>query len=344
MAKSLVQSSNAHSPVEVVEHPIPSITGEGQVLVQMSASPVNRVDLMTLANLYPVKPQYHVDGKPIPGFDGCGVVLDSSSPAFRKDDVVLPSTLGLGTWRTHAVWPASSLLKLPRQTPPVAGALLRSGALVAWLLCEEVTRLKAGDWVIVSAGTSCVAQFFIQFARIKGINTILVVRDRYNIDATREKLLGLGASSVLTEFELAQATEESLPGKVTLALDSVFGRVGEDLARLLSPGGKFVLVGMLAGPKTSISVSTSHLFYKQLSFLPFRSSEVLKRMGDERATALIQHVATLLADGRVQLPELHRVSWESISEEELKKALEAAQSKVVGYKKTVWLFSSGLNL
>ncbi|KAJ5689311.1 hypothetical protein N7462_003703 [Penicillium macrosclerotiorum] len=338
MAKSLIQLSNAHSPVEVIEHPIPSITGDDQVLVQMAASPVNRVDLMTLTNLYPVKPQYHVDDKPIPGFDGCGIVLDSSSPAFKKDDLVLPRILGLGTWRTHAVWPASSLLKLPRQTPPLSGALLRSGALVAWLLCEEITPLTAGDWVILSAGTSSVAQFFIQFARLKRVNTILVVRDRANIEETRGKLLSLGASLVLAESELAQATEETLPGKVKLALDSVFGQVGEDLARVLSPGGKFVLVGMLAGPKANISVTTGHLFYKQLSFLPFRSSEILKSMGDERATALIQHVATLLAGGSVQLPELHCVSWNSISDEESKKALEAAQSKEVGYKKTVWLF------
>lgn len=338
MAQSLVHSSSDGS--HLVNHPIPSITGPGQVLVQMSAAPVNRVDLMTLANLYPVKPQYRVDGDPIPGFDGCGVVLASSSPSFDPGDLVLPRILGLGTWRTHAVWPASSLLKLPNNTPPVAGALLRSGALVAWLLCEHVTPLSSGEWVLLSAGTSCVSQFFVQFARLKGINTILVIRDRDNIEITRERLLALGASLVVTESELSQATESSHPGRAVLALDSVFGRVGEDLARLLSPGGKFVMVGMLAGPKTSINVSAEHLFQKQLSFLPFRSSEVLKRMGDEQAMEVIQHVATLLADGRVVMPELNCVRWESsMSDGETKKALEAAQSREVGYKKTVWVFA-----
>ncbi|KAL1962639.1 hypothetical protein VTN77DRAFT_9353 [Rasamsonia byssochlamydoides] len=344
MAKSFVYDPSAPDvPLRLVTHDAPSMDGnEGQVLVKLLAAPVNRVDLMVLSGQYPVQPRYCVDEKPVPGFDGCGVVIESTSQRFQKGNLVLPRELGLGTWRTHAILPDTALMKLPRDTPPLAGALLRSGAVVAWLLLEHVAPLKSGDWIIMSAGTSCVAQFLVQFARLKGINTILVIRDRENIDTTRQKLLDLGAAAVISESELAQ-NAPPVPGKVVLALDCVYGSVGQNLANVLSPGGKFVLVGMLGGPRTSITVDTNHLFYKQLSFLPFRSSKFLEEMGDSKVEELFRHITRLFSDGSIKLPDLRVISWEQKEqdglEQELRQAVKMAKSDETGYKKTVWLLS-----
>lgn len=349
--KTLVYDANkAGSPLQLLHHATPTLDGlDNHVLVNFVAVPVNRVDLLVLSGQYPTKPSFSVDGNPIPGFDGCGVVVQSTSPSFAPGDVVIPRGLGLGTWRTHAVLPADALTRLPRETPPLAGSLLRAAALVAWLLAEEVTPLQAGDWVVLSAGASTVAQFFVQFARAKGVNAALVIRDRADNAETAKKLLELGAAKVLTESELLAATEKDgasvLPGKAVLAVDSVFGKVGQSLAEVLAPSGRFVLMGLLGGPAGSISVTTKHLFYKQLSFSSFRSSEILKRIGEAKTEELLNKLAQLLIQGTIKCPDVRLVDWrqgesdDKARESLVQESLQYAKSKDIGHQKVVWLLS-----
>ncbi|KAF3010363.1 hypothetical protein E8E14_009491 [Neopestalotiopsis sp. 37M] len=322
MARSLTQDPSALSgPLCLVEHDAPSEVSiqDGSVHVKFLASPVNRVDLMVLSGLYPVKPQYDQNGHPVPGFDGCG------------------------TWRSDAVLPATSLIKLPSSTPPLAGALLRSGALIAWLLLETIRPLKDGDTIIVSAGTSSVASFIVQLARLKRVSVVLVIRDRsaQALSFAKEQLTALGANVVLSESELAEGTIP-LPSPPVLALDSVYGRVGQLLADALAPKGTFVLVGLLSGPKSSINVTVAHLFSKQLSFVPFRGSEVLKAMGEEKAASLITDVAELFVESKIKVPDLTLVKWRAAGSENLEtilqESLERAKGDEIGTKKTIWVF------
>ncbi|KAH6623963.1 hypothetical protein F5144DRAFT_584882 [Chaetomium tenue] len=385
MAQSLVYTSatpGSSSSTLLVSHAIPSYPSrsasavdptsttasdagqgkgeEGEVLVRFLAAPVNRVDLMLLAGRYPIKPKYTApspDGTtqhPIPGFDGCAVVQSSTTSLFTPGDLVLPRDLGLGTWRTHAVLPASALIKLPAGVDPIDAALIRSGALIARLLLDEVTPLRAGDWVIASAGTSGVSQFLVQLARQRGVRVVLVVRDRQEpvLAVVKAELRALGADAVLSEGELEaelsarsskapSATVGLLPKEpIVLALDSVFGRVGQLLASALAPGGKFVLVGLLAGPTATVTVTTDHLFTRQLSFLPFRGSEHLKRLGNARAEELIYETANMFIDGTLKRPTVNVVDWttagEGEVEEALKGAIQLASGKEVGHIKTVW--------
>ncbi|OTA99737.1 hypothetical protein M426DRAFT_67199 [Hypoxylon sp. CI-4A] len=349
MARSFVQGPN--QTYQLISHAIPGAPEEpDHVLVKFGAAPVNRVDVLSLTGKYPVKPKFALDGRPIPGFDGCGVVQASTSPLFSAGDVVLPRLLGQGTWRTHSVLPAASLMApLPAGTSPLDASLLRSGALVAWLLLEEVSRLDQGDYIMVNAGTSCVAQFLAQLARQRGVHAILVIRDREPeaLAEVKERLLSLGAVAVLTEAELPvnsprDGQHQALVGKVKLALDCVSGAIGEQMIEWLAPGGKFVLVGMLAGASTGMKIRTEHLFYKQLSFVPFRSSEVLKNLGDEKVEQIVARIAQLFIDGKLKAPQVNTVHWENREAVELEAALRDAvketQDNKAGYKKTVWIY------
>ncbi|KAK2762403.1 trans-2-enoyl-reductase [Colletotrichum kahawae] len=345
MAKSLVQNEPGLEPaLRLVTDDIPSIDHTpDQVLVRFLAVPLNTVDLMVLNGKYPVKPRFSVDGRPVPGFEGCAIVVESNSSQFAKDDVVVTCELGLGTWRTHDILPAHSLLKLPRDTPPLAASLMRSGILVAWLLCEEVTSLVEGDWVIMSAGTSCVAQFFMQLARKRGIRTAMVVRDRVDMTETTNRLMDLGASVVISESKLAREKASAIPRKLVLALDSVFGAVGQTMLDSLAVGGKYVMMGMLGGPLGTISVGTEHLFQKQITVMSFRGSVHWKRIGKTRADAICEMLACLLIKGELKCPDVTVVDWKQAdgNDEALEllanESIQTARNRIVGSKKIVWL-------
>ncbi|KAK2007134.1 GroES-like protein [Colletotrichum eremochloae] len=347
MAKSLVHiNTGFDSAIQVANHDIPLIgQTPDQVLVRFLAVPVNRVDLMVLNGQYPVKPRFSVDGHPIPGFEGCAVVVESTSSEFAAGDVVITRELGLGTWRTHALLPAHSLLKLPRDTPPLAASLIRSGAMIAWLLCEELTPLGEGDWVIMSAGTSCVAQFFVQLARKRGIRTAMVIRDRADMAETTTRLMTLGATVVISESQLAHEKASAVPGKLVLALDSVFGAVGQAMLDSLGDGGKYVMMGMLGGSSSTINVRTEHLFQKQLTIMSFRGSEILKRIGKTRSETIYETLARLLITGELECPDVLILDWTQINgnnqalEQLANETIQSTRSGAVGGKKIVWIVS-----
>ena len=54
---------------------------------------------------------------------------------------------------------------------------------------------------------SAVGQAVIQLARLQGVKTVNVVRDREDIADLKSRLAGLGADMVLTEEELRSASK-----------------------------------------------------------------------------------------------------------------------------------------
>ncbi|KAG8625624.1 hypothetical protein KVT40_006025 [Elsinoe batatas] len=322
--------------LRLIQHALPQWTNaKGQVFVRFATSPINKVDMMVLSGSYPVKPSVTLDDASIPGFDGCAVVLRSNSPRFQSGDLVIPSKLWMGTWRTHAVFPDGDLIKLPRDTPPLAAALLRSNVAIAWLLLHEVIPMKAGDWIIMTAGTSCVAHFVVQCAKMKGVKVVLVVRDGEKAEENKERLLGRGAEMVLTEAELI--ARPSFPEPIVLALDCVFGPVGEALLDVVAMGATYVLVGVLRGIDETVGLKAKHLFAKQITLRTFRGSAILAQKGDGGVVALFNRLAQMFVDNLLTIPDVDVREW-PVGEGSMREVLGTVQANRPGTRKCVWLF------
>nr|GMD69409.1 enoyl-[acyl-carrier-protein] reductase, mitochondrial [Ipomoea batatas] len=59
-----------------------------------------------------------------------------------------------------------------------------------------------GDSIVQNGATSIVGQCIIQLARVRGIHSLNIIRDRPGSDEAKEKLLKLGADEVFTESQL----------------------------------------------------------------------------------------------------------------------------------------------
>ena len=90
------------------------------------------------------------------------------------------SPMGLGSWRTHAIAPAAALLKAPSDIPIEYAASLLVNPMTALLLLQQV-ELKAGDVIVQNGANSTVGQSIIQIAKSKGIKTVNIIRNRYEI-------------------------------------------------------------------------------------------------------------------------------------------------------------------
>lgn len=323
------------------------LIGSNQVLIRIHAAPINPLDIYVLKGLYPVKPQHQYKGEPILGFDGVGEVLECGEAVegLSRGDIVVPKDYGLGTWRSHAVLDAGKVQKIPRPNDMTVGAILKLGVIPAYLLVEDMATLKPGDWIILNAATSVIAQFVVQFARRRGVHTISVIRDRdvKEVQSVKDALTLLGADLVLTEAELAKETTLTTK-RLVLALDSVFGASGQLLLQHLSPGGTFVQLGLLGGPKGKLELSTGDLFARRITLRGFRGSAQLAIRSAQEQLDLLKWLVTLFNLGDLALPTLglEKVEWNlkdmQGSERRILEAVEKVESGVLGQRKVIMVF------
>lgn len=336
------------SPLNFHSTATPSL-GAKDVLIQLIAAPINPLDLLVLADRYPVKPHHHHTGEGIPGYDGVGKVINVGADinSIKPGDFCIPSKFGFGTWRTHAVVDASFVQKVSEPTDLAFAAILRTTVSSAFFLVEDMCDLKAGDWIIQNAATSSIAQMVVQFARRRGVHTISVIRDRGSSDETarvRSLLLQGGADIVLLDTEL-ESCAELKNKRIRMALDSVFGDSGRSLVKALSRGGTYVQLGMLSGNSGQLKLdAASDVWGRHLTLKGFRGTSQLALRSMEEQTDLFNWIISLFNGAELVWPVLglDRIYWDSSDVEGTKIALfdavKNAGEAAVGQRKQLVIF------
>src|SRR5712671_3798162 len=118
---------NPAEVLRVVEFPWPKPTSD-EVVVKMSAAPINPADLNSIEGKYPIKAALPAT----PGMEGAGVVMEVGS-AVRNLTVGTPVILphSFGTWREVAVIGADKLVAVPRDIEPIQAAMLKVNPITA---------------------------------------------------------------------------------------------------------------------------------------------------------------------------------------------------------------------
>jgi len=186
------------APLDVLhlaDVPIPEI-GDNEVLVKMTAASINPGDFLFIQNLYPDPKKPHFPQQ-IAGNHGAGVIAKVGKEASLKPGTFVAFSY-YNTWAEYAAVPAEWLVPLPSNYPiEKAGQLVNP--ITAWDLLDQ-SRVQPGEWLAVTAGHSTVATLVLQFAKLKKVNVISIVRRRNKHLA----LNALGASAVI---ELSRLSE-----------------------------------------------------------------------------------------------------------------------------------------
>ena len=218
-------------PPELGSHPAPR-RGPGQALIQVTAAPVNPLDLLCASGT-----SYF--GRPAlpyaPGAQGVGTVEEADSlPAgarvwFSCDAGMRP---GDGAMAELCVAEESSVLPLPDGVSDDLAAALGLSAIAAWMALGWRGGLRPGEHVLVLGASGTVGQVAIQAARLLGAGRVIAAcRDGHG----RARAADLGADAVadLTGEDLDTVTSrlaEATAGRVDLVLDPVWGRPAEAAA------------------------------------------------------------------------------------------------------------------
>ncbi|OEL27775.1 putative trans-2-enoyl-CoA reductase, mitochondrial [Dichanthelium oligosanthes] len=232
----------------------------------MLAAPINPSDINRIEGVYPVRP-------PLPGavggYEGVGQV-HALGPAvtapLSPGDWVIPSPPSFGTWQTFIVKHESVWHKVRSDVPMEYAATVTVNPLTALRMLQDFVKLNpgglspmlclllssfpchtppsshglqsplSGDAIVQNGATSIVGQCVIQLAKVHGIQTINIIRDRPGSEEAKDKLKQLGADEVFTESQLDMKNAKSLLGALpepALGFNCVGGNAASLLLKFL---------------------------------------------------------------------------------------------------------------
>ncbi|MFD0678242.1 MULTISPECIES: zinc-dependent alcohol dehydrogenase family protein [unclassified Paenibacillus] len=220
--------------------------GAGEVLVRMTARPINPSDLIPVRGAYP----HRISLPCIPGYEGVGIV-EAIGPS------VDPSLLGKrvlplrseGTWQERVVASSELVIPVPNDLDDDIACQLYINPVTAWVILTEALRLQPGDFVAVNACGSSIGRIFAQLSAILGYRLIAITRSSRHT----QELLSLGASHVIDTSDpntpsIREAVFSITEGRgAAAAIDSVGGADGEQLAYCTCAQGTVISIGLLSG-------------------------------------------------------------------------------------------------
>ncbi|MBJ9992306.1 MULTISPECIES: quinone oxidoreductase family protein [Paenibacillus] len=231
--------------LQIREHAIPEI-GDKEVLIKMSAVSINPGDFLFIQSLYP-EPKKPNFPKQIAGTHGAGIVVKAGkNVSYQPGTLVYFSYLK--SWAEYAVVPEEWLIPLPSDYPLEKAS--QFGNLVsAWDMLEE-SKVKPGDWLALTAGNSTVATMVSQFANLRGVNVISLVRKVQEHvplnDLGVTKIIELSKLSCNVHDQIMEITKnKGLNG----IIDCVGGPVTGELIQTLSFDGRIIIYGGFSSEK-----------------------------------------------------------------------------------------------
>jgi trans-2-enoyl-CoA reductase len=249
------------NPADVlhVESQLWPTPASGEVIVKMSAAPINPADLNQIEGKYPVRAELPAT----PGFEGAGIVVDVGSDVKGLTSgalVILPHNVG--TWRDAVAVKAGELVVVPADIKPVHAAMLKINPMTAWRLLHDYVELAPGDWLIQNAANSAAGRAVIQIAHQLGYKTVNVVRRSELSDELRAE----GADIVLVDSEnLRREVQDAIGGpQIRLGLNAVGGESALRLANCLAPGSTLVTYGAMS--LQLLKIPNGLLIFKDLRF------------------------------------------------------------------------------
>lgn len=292
----------------LVDIPRPDAT-DNHMLVKVTATALNRADLMQVAGNYPPPP-----GAP----DTLGLELTGIVEATGRDTSIFPvgsrvmALVGGGGYADYALVPEEHALLVPDNLTDIEAAALMEAYLTAYTNMFDMGRLITGETVLIHAGASSVGLAAAQMAKAIGATVIVTA------SAPKHAICQANGADICIDYKtenFAERIEADHPEGVDLVVDMVGAPYWDDNVRILKRWGRVVFIGLMGGAKAEVSFRD--IMKKRLSVM----GSTLRDREFERKSDLISRFGgwalPLFRDGT-----LKPVVWQSLPLEQVAQAHE----------------------
>jgi NADPH2:quinone reductase len=288
--------------LRLAERPMPK-AGAGELCLQVSASGVNRPDVLQRAGHYPAPP----GASDIPGLEVAGTIVSGDldamqSAGLKVGDRVCALVAG-GGYAEFCIAPVAQCLPVPKGLSDVEAASLPETFFTVWSNVVDRGRLAAGETLLVQGGTSGIGVTAIQLAKALGATVIATASSDAKCDAIR----ALGADHAINyktqDFEAEVKLLTDGRG-VDVVLDMVAGDYVARELNCLAEDGRLVIIAVQGGVKSEINAGL--VMRKRLTITGSTLRVRPIAFKQAIAQACLERVWPLLAAGSIK-PVIHSV-------------------------------------
>lgn len=300
MRAVVIREPGGPEVLELRELPAP-VPSRGEVRVRVRAAGVNRADLIQRMGRYPAPPDAPAD---IPGLELAGEIdrVGEGVTELAVGDRVF-GLVGGGAYAEQVVVHARALARVPAGMSFTDAAASPEAFVTAYDAMVTQGRLAAGETALVHAAGSGVGTAAVQIARAIGARALGTARSEDKL--ARARALGMEGGVCVTGERFADAVLAQTGGRgVDVVLELVGGRyVTEDLG-CVAPGGRIVLVGLMAGAMANVNLAAMLTKRIELRGTVLRSRPLEEKLA--LARVFERHLVPLLASGALR-PVVDRV-------------------------------------
>ena len=288
--------------------------GEGQVLVKVFATSVNRPDLVQREGKYPPPP----GDSEILGLEVAGVIeeLGAGVSGWKAGERVM-TLVGGGGYAEFAVAYAGHLMRIPESMSFEEAACVCESYITAFLNVFMIGELKDGQTAILHGGGGGVNTAGIQLSKALTPTARLIVTAA---PEKMERVKEIGADFLINFRESPDFTElvKEFTGKkgVDLILDHVGAKYLAPNMNSLGYKGRLVVIGVTSGIKAELNLALMMVKRQQIIGSVLRSRPVaekgeivaeftrraLPRFADRTIVPIIEKVFTI-----DQVADAHRM-------------------------------------
>ena len=295
-----ISAFGAPDVLRLAERPTP-VAGAGELLIRVSASGINRPDVLQRTGNYPVPP----GASDIPGLEVAGVIVSGDVPAmsaagFKVGDRVCALVAG-GGYAELCVAPIGQCLPVPNGLTDIEAASLPETFFTVWSNVFERAYLAKGETLLIQGGSSGIGVTAIQIAKAMGATVIVTAGS----DEKCAACIALGADHAINykSDDFSDVVKKLTDGKgVNVILDMVAGSYVAREIECMAEDGRLVIIAVQGGIKAEFNAGL--VLRKRLTITGSTLRPRPLEFKTSVAKALKEKVWPLLASGAIK-PVIH---------------------------------------
>ncbi|MGW7238887.1 NAD(P)H-quinone oxidoreductase [Streptomyces sp. NPDC054804] len=274
-----------------VPDPVP---GEGEVLVEVVASAVNRADILQRQGNYNPPP----GASAYPGLECSGRIVEIGPgvSGWSVGDEVCALLAGGGYAQKVAV-PAGQLLPVPAGVDLKQAAALPEVACTVWSNVFMISHLRPGETLLVHGGSSGIGTMAIQLGKSIGAKVAVTAGTKEKLDFCAE----LGADILVNYRDqdfVAEVRRATDGAGADVILDNMGASYLDRNVRALAVNGRLAIIGMQGGVQGELNIGALLGKRAAISATSLRA----RPLGEKAAivAAVREHVWPLIEGGHVR--------------------------------------------
>ncbi|MDH6625190.1 putative PIG3 family NAD(P)H quinone oxidoreductase [Streptomyces sp. LBL] len=270
------------------------VPGEGEVLVEVAASAVNRADILQRQGFYDPPP----GASPHPGLECSGRIaaLGPGVSGWSVGDEVCALLAGGGYAEKVAV-PAGQLLPRPQGLGLKQTAALPEVVCTVWSNIFMIAHLRPGETLLVHGGSSGIGTMAIQLAKAFGAKVAVTAGTKEKLERCAE----LGADILVNyrEQDFVEEVRKATDGAgADVILDNMGAQYLDRNVQALAVNGRLAIIGMQGGVQAELNILNLLTKRAAINATSLRA----RPLGEKAAivAAVREHVWPLIDAGHVR--------------------------------------------